>query len=648
MSNARINIQWQHRAVCMLVAALLLSCAVEAQLSLKRQRYDDIAASYKGEHAVYTDVSQKLVIREEGGQLLAKSTVVNEKLFLSEKSLTRFNREQVHGAGFSYFSSLGTVAYIPEKNDYKMVKSVDRDGNASLTYTGLTKNSITRTSYTIEHEDLHLLPGFGFSNNIPTLSSVFEVSAPKYVKMGFLLKGADTSRIKRTVEEKNGMMIYRFTGTNIPAEKDYSGVPAATYYVAHVIPYVISFRLTGARKDSVLSGSVEAHHKYEYRYVKGLNLETDAFLTKKTAELTRNAYSDRDKVQHIYDWVQKTFHYKALYDDELEGLVPHQADTVCKRMFGDCKDMSSVLMAMCQRAGISAYFVAIGTDNKPYTHEELQSEYLYDHMICAVKLDGEWVFLDGTTHVQPMGENRADIQGKEAYIMLDDHHQKIVKIPVVPASKNVITTNATMNLSYNDVTGTIYRHYEGYPAWRLAENLAFLNRKDEKDEYVHDMLLAGNNKFRLPNYDINARNDGNKDVSINANYSIGGYVQQVKKDYFVNMNINKDLGDTRINDEDRKVAFYNDYKKTIKETVTLNIPKGYRVSYLPKPAKGGVDGLWSYSISYKSDPKTHTVVLTKECVVNTMKINPDQFEAHNKLVDDLKKEYKETVVLTAK
>jgi hypothetical protein len=72
------------------------------------------------------------------------------------------------------------------------------------------------------------------------------------------------------------------------------------------------------------------------------------------------------------------------------------------------------------------------------------------------------------------------------------------------------------------------------------------------------------------------------------------------------------------------------------------------VTTVPKGAKGGVNGLWSYNISYAADKKAGTVTLTKELVVHTMKIEPAKFAEHNKAIDELKKQYKETVVLTGK
>jgi len=648
MSNARIIIQWQYKFVCLLIGTILLSCSVQAQLSLKRQKYDSIAARHRNEHAIYTDVICKLVVKEENNEVVATSTGSMEKLFISDKSLNKFNQDDIYGRTYSYFTNIDAVSYVPDGNDYRIVKNRDKDGDIALNYTGIKRGTITRTTYSMVFEELRLLPSFFFANDVPTLNSVFEVVAPKFVKMGFLLKGEDTSMIKRTVKESGGNIIYRFTATKVPAHKEYNGVPSPMYYTPHVIPYVVSFRLAGAKKDSVLAGNMDVHCNYEHRYVKGLNLKTDSFLNKKVAELTRNSYSDRDKVQRIYDWVQKSFHYEALYLDDREGFVPNAADTVMKRMYGDCKDMSSILYAMCTKAGVPAYFAVVGTDDKPYTHDELQSQYLYDHMVCAVKLDGEWVFLDGTTHVQPLGVDRPDLQDKEVMIMLDDNHHKLVKIPELSASRNAYTDNTVMNISNTDVYGNTYQHFSGYMAWDIAEALSRYNRKEDKDELVKTLAARGNSKFLVKSYNISAESSGNKDASLSTNYTIGGYVQQLKRELFVNMNMRKTLADIRVNDSARNVPMYLRYKRTIKETVTLNVPKGYRVSYVPKAAKGGLDGILTYSIRYKSDAASHTVTLTREYEVKAMKIDPSQFAASNKLVDELNNLYKETVVLTAK
>lgn len=630
MSNARMNIRWQRKAACLIMAAVSFATSADAQLSLKRQKYDSIAARYNGEHIVYTEITERIEFEDyQSHGLFAKVTSMEEQLFLTDKSLNKY-----HEPGPT------TAIYIPEGNDYKRY---------TKTYHPLTRNAITHTS-DVDYYTLHTLPSFYFSEEHPVLSAVLEVVAPKYMKMGFLVTGGDTSMITRTVTEKHGNIIYRFTARNVPAQKEFSNIPSERYYRPHVIPYIISFRPTGAKKDSVMSGSVDADHKFVYAYVKGKNLQHDDYINNKAKELTRSAYSDREKVQRIYDWVQNNFHYRIDPDNPNWGVIPHEADTVCKRMFGDCKDMSSVFNALLEKVGIKSYYVVIGTNDKPYTHDEIQNGYLYDHMIAAVKLDGEWTFLDGTTHVMPLGYNRADLQGKEANILVREGESKIVKIPTLPASQNTETDNTTLNMDGDKLSGTIYAQYTGYSAWDLGEIFAMYEREYERDKLVKALLNRGNNKLVIQNYNVNRAKSGRKDASIDARFTLGGYVQTVKRDHYVNMNLLRTMEKNRVNEPDRKVPFYfePDFKRTVKETVTLNVPKGYRVSYLPNAAKGGNDKLWSYSINYKYDAGAGTITLTKEYVINVLKVNPDQFEEHNRIIDELKKQYKETVVLTGK
>ncbi|MES2701008.1 MAG: transglutaminase-like domain-containing protein [Bacteroidota bacterium] len=641
------------------VIGMVLAGTATAQTTAKRQKYEDLAAQYKSEPAIYTNVTERLVIKEEDGHLAAKSEVSMEKLFISALSVNTYNTDDFYYGDFFQLTEYDGRALIPTQTDYRTIRAAGfGEGNPSHSfmedtrrvvayYSGLTKGAITRTSYSIEYPDLTLLHGHFFQENVRILKGVYEVVAPAYVKMNFLVKGVDTSMIRRSVEERNGNIIYRFTADNTPAFRGFDKVPSVSYYLPHVIPSIASFRMTGARKDSVMLSNTDNYYKYDYAHVRGINLKTDSMLDRTVKELTRNAYSDREKAANIYKWVQDNMHYVA-FECGLEGFVPRQADSVYKRKYGDCKDMASIIMAMCRKAGLQAYFVSIGTKERPYTHDELHSALLYDHMIAAVKLGSEWVFLDGTDKHLPFGENRADLQGKEALIAIDAKHYEVVKIPEAPAEKSVVTDNTVISINNDKVTGTVTQRYSGYDAWRLIHYMANYNRKAEKDKLVRQITMRGSDKYLIPRYDIYAQETGNMDVNLNGEFSVGNYVHQVGKQTIVNMNLKRTFADMRVNDSGRNVAVYHDHKKVVRESVVLNVPDGYRVSYLPKAAQGSVDGLWNYKITYTEDKRANKVTLTKEYALNAMTVKPSQFVANNRLVDDLKKQYRETVVLTAK
>jgi hypothetical protein len=649
------NLQWYKTSG--LLVAMFAAYGANAQLSAERLKNDSIAAKYKTENAVYASYTQRLVISAEEGALVAKSYVTMEKLLISDLSPSISNRDNFSYSDFNALSDYSAFAKIPTSSDYKTIRCnnfgeggsgddvfYDDFREVEVYYTNLQKNSVTETRYSLEHTDLHLLPRCFMQAAIPIASVTYEVVAPKYVNLSFVLKNTDNITIKQTKEEKNNSIIYRFTATGVPAIKAYSHVPNIWSYSApHIIPYITSYRLTGAKKDSVILNTPEDLYRHESQYVRSLNLKTDAPLNNTVAALIKDDKTQAEKAAHIYNWVQKNIHYIA-FEKGLEGFVPRPADTVFKRKYGDCKDMTSILVAMFRRAGLDAHYTWVGTSKVPYTFEETPLPLVSNHMICAVKIGGEWIFADGTESTLPFGKNRDDIQGKEAMIAIDATTYKVVTVPVEAADKNVTVDSTFIGITDYAIAGNVKLEYKGYQAWDTRMNMMF-HKGEEREKAVKALTQRGSNKYTQAKYDYLPTGNDDRDVSINAAFKVDDYVQKVGKECYVNMNLRHNFENNRINDPERKVPYFFDYKQRANEVVVLDIPKGYKVSYLPKDAQGAANGLWSYKISYKADKEK--VTLTKEYVLNTLSVDERQFAENNKMVDDLKKLYKETVVLTA-
>ena len=445
------------------MAALFVACSLQAQ------EYDSLAAKYKNEDAVVTHYTRHLVISNEDGELVANSYYTREKLFISDLSRGVYNSDYLFHSDFHQLNDLKAVELLPTKSGYREVQcnnfaeinpereNVFYDDNRVIvvSYSGLLKNSVTRTRYALEHTDLHMLPSFSFQGSLPVDEATFEVTVPNYVHMGFAMKGIDTGMVHRTVEEKAGKITYKFTVHNVKAVKDFDHVPSGSYYITHIIPYITSYKLSEASKHVDMLGNTDQLYKYMYKNVRNRNLKEDTLLNNTVAEITKFDVSKRDKAMHIYQWVQKNLHYIA-FEKGLEGFVPRDAAQVLKRKYGDCKDMAAVLVTMCRKAGLDAYFTWIGTRDIPYTFNETPLPLVCNHMICALKLGDEWIFMDGTHPYIPFGQNPAGIQGKEAMIALDDKNYKIVTIPVTPTEKNVLT-DSTVLKNHRYCKTTLYR-----------------------------------------------------------------------------------------------------------------------------------------------------------------------------------------------
>jgi hypothetical protein len=405
--------------------------------------------------------------------------------------------------------------------------------------------------------------------------------------------------------------------------------------------------LPGEQKDSVLLSNPTDLYKFKYKFVGNLNIKKDTMLERIVADITKGDKTKREKAAHIYDWVQKNLHYIA-FEAGLAGWIPREADTVCKRKFGDCKDMTSIQVAMCRIAGIDAYFTWIGTNYKPYTFERTPLPIVSNHMICAAKIDNEWVFMDGTHPNLPFGTNAAALQGKQAMIAISPKSYQIITIPEAAAETNTITDKTQLSISTanpRNLKGIVNQRYTGYQAWNYGVSFLYM-KDDEKEEAVKKLSERGSDTYLQESYTFKPTDTGDKALEFSSTFALNDYVQQIGKQYIINMNLKRTFNETHIDTAGRSVAWFFPYKMKRNEQVTLAIPKGFKVSYLPKPTKGIENGLWSYNITYKTDGKN--ITLFKEYKLETLKVAPERFVAHNKLVASLENNYKESVILTAK
>lgn len=70
-----------------------------------------------------------------------------------------------------------------------------------VTFSNLSRFARTRLNYNIVHHDVHFLSPFYFQSGIPQRHVVYTVTVPKGVKIGYLMQGLHTDKIKLSTEE---------------------------------------------------------------------------------------------------------------------------------------------------------------------------------------------------------------------------------------------------------------------------------------------------------------------------------------------------------------------------------------------------------------------------------------------------------------
>lgn len=640
---------------CMMISAALLGAAV-TQCAAQDDEMKAAVARYPHENAIIWNHTEHVIFSFENNELKARSNETEETLLLNEQATRYYNTGTIYHSSFHKLDKWQAATIIPDGKSYRTIKTTESKTSRSedesvfyddaketkVTFGSLSKYARTRLSYTIEHTDVHFLPGFYFQQGVPIHEASFKVTVPKGVKLKYIIKGQNQQWIKADKEEGRNETTYTWTAHDVPKAKHYDDGPSSSYFIPHVLIYVESYQAKNQEAPTMVFSTVEDLYRYYYPFIKKINNKQDDSLNKLVAEVVKGSKTDREKAERIYHWVQQNIKYIA-FEDGMGGFIPREAAAICNRRFGDCKDMSSLLVAMSRAAGLDAYFTWIGTRRKPYAYEEVPLPIVDDHMICTVKLGNDYIFMDGTDPVIPFGTPPAALQGKEALVGLDSKNFKVIKVPEMDNTLNAINDSTYVSLDGNMIKGSVDVAYKGYGAWRIAGILQYRNENEMKDA-LESLTRRGSNKYLQTNFNYKAGKDAGKEMNLHSEFTLGDYARNIDKEWYVNLNLQRTYEDEHADVAERKVPIVFSYKNKVRQVVVLDIPKGYKVTYLPADKAEKVPGLWSYKLAYQQNGKQ--VKLVKEYELFTLNITPDQFKDHNRLVEDLKNEYKESIVLT--
>ena len=625
---------------------LLLPVLAQAQsLEAMKQLFPD-------KMAIFSSIHRSVEIDFKKGVPFAASRQVTELMILDDNAQGIYNKDKVYHSSFNELTKVEAYTLVPEGNtttkikvsDFKTQSSpgkgvfYDDSKETSFDYPRMMKGSVAHVETNHYSKDIRFLSTFYFSNYLPAHQSKYSVTYPDDMDIRYIIRNDEKNivSVKETVKGKKKKL--EFTANDVKNYEMFGDGATVPYYGLHVIVYVASYK---SNKETIpVFGSIDALYKWNAVFLDKINVSPDEQLLKITDSICVNKKSDREKAQAIFLWVQHHIKYVA-FEAGLEGFIPRQAADVCSKRYGDCKDMASILTAMLKIKGLDAYFTWIGTRSIPYSYTEVPLPITDNHMICALRINKAWVFLDATDPNCIFGMPTSGIQGKEALISLGTEQFEVVKVPVMAASVNTITDSTLLTVKDNLVSGNCSVVYDGYFGGDLYNNLQY-NKGDDERVYARRRMAKGTNKFIMKDYRVTLTDPANRTGNISATFDIPDYAKSIAGEIYLNLNLEKLFTTTPIDTSKRKVAIEIDHLYTINQVHTLKIPEGYLPDYIPANTVISND-LLDLSIVYKKG--VGEISATQQLVMKKLYIQPKDFATWNKVVTIISPAYKEQVVL---
>jgi transglutaminase-like putative cysteine protease len=292
-----------------------------------------------------------------------------------------------------------------------------------VTLSGVAPNTIVDLSYTIEDRK-PLVPGDFFATwhlngGAITRRSRFIIDVPDRFLPRIIERNIHFAR--QTVE-RHGRRVYTWT-TADPARPDHEPfAPDSTPFLEEVTV------------APALSWADVAHW---YSELSRDRYKLTPALRQELSTIVGGAPTLEDSLKALYRWVAQDIRYVSLAMG-IGGYRPRLPMSVWETRYGDCKDKSTLFIALARQLGVTAYPVLLNAAGS--VNRAAPSAYQLDHMIVAVVNPGTpgrgYRYLDLTSDLTPYGSLPLTEQGAFALVARTDGAADAVTLPLDPVSEN--------------------------------------------------------------------------------------------------------------------------------------------------------------------------------------------------------------------
>ena len=485
-------------------------------------------------------------------------------------------------------------------------------------------------------EDIKYFTSIFFDDEFPIEHKKIIIKIPNWLDVELKEINFEGYKIKHHVESTSDSKTHTFTLDDIPARLSEKHAPGPTYIYPHILVLPKSFT-KGSQKIILFNQTKDLYNWYQ-SLVKELKNDNTAFKPL-VADLIKDAKTDKEKIKKIFYWVQDNIRYIA-FEDGIAGFKPDEATNVYNKKYGDCKGMANLTKQMLKEANFDARLVWIGTKRIAYDYSTPNLS-VDNHMICAVDVDGETIFLDGTEKYNPFGEYAFRIQDKEALIENGDNYI-LKKVPNTAVAFNKEELLYNLKLEGEILKGSVVKKYNGE---RRTELLYHINniKKDKKDATIKRFLSDDDINIIVDNVKTSDLNNREITLKINYDLTIKNAVSSFDNEYYINIDFDKEFSSFKF--EDRKLDYIFSSKNWIVSTTNLEIPANYTISSLPKNIQLIND---DYKLKVSFSKNGNVITYKKEFILKNAVIKKANFDQWNAFIDELVNSYNEQIILNKK
>ncbi|MCR4317250.1 MAG: DUF3857 domain-containing protein [Planctomycetes bacterium] len=414
-----------------------------------------------------------------------------------------------------------------------------------------------------------------FGDATPTLRQDYILIAPK--EKTFAVYEREFAGESAVIEEEDAK-VYRWTARNLPKIQPEPLMPSRD----EILPLI-----------KVSSYATWDEFARWYHNLIQRQFESSPEIQNIVRDITAGLSDEYEKVRAIFNWVVTEIRYEA-WEFGVHGYKPYQAQTICSRRFGDCKDKAILLCVMLKEIGVKGEMVLIYAETSRSDYEmALPQIGLFNHAICRVELsDGRVFFADGTAQFHGLTEVPEMDKGARV-LVISAEGGRLENVPVAPAGENRLAISGELQIEATGaVGGALILEAAGSTSGSIRSNFEV---PDQRARMLGEIVSAASAGARIENVLASDFENLNENPRMNFDVAVPGYATSESGGKLsvplVFEPFALDLSRTALLEE-RKFDVILIPPRGIEKTIAYKLPEGYVFDLVPEDVKIETEDLY--------------------------------------------------------
>jgi len=392
-----------------------------------------------------------------------------------------------------------------------------------------------------------------------------------------------------------------------------------------------------------------------YHWLSKDRLVPSAEMKQVVAQLVQQAETPLEKIRSIVNYVRKNISYVAV-EMGIGGYQPRHVQNTFRNKYGDCKDMSSMIVSLLGEAEITAYPALIRTLDAGKIDPDFPMQY-FNHCIAyvpGVPETEDWIeawpeydrfgrslWIDATSEYASVEDMPRLIQGTHALVVTPDKGH-LIETPLFGPEMNVKRRAIQAALLMD---GDL--HLKGEEYFTGNHNIRYrsilkLRTDRERQNWLQQYLGNSVPRIKLESFQHSALDDLDEKVMIRYRFTAGRYANRAGNLMFFRPNIMILWKQNPFTDDQLQKSMAFTHPFTEIDTLSFKLPPSYVADNLPEEMNLVTEfGLYRTTCTVEGD----TLTYTRHLSVKYREIPPESYTAIKAFFGSVVKSDKNMVVL---